>query len=117
MATIYITDLHLRAVIGTNDWERDVKQDILVNIRIDYSASKAMKSDKIKDTLDYKALTKEIIQMVEVSDCFLLEALAGKILEVVMKRPLVTYAVVRVDKPQALRFAKSVAVEVTSKDK
>ena len=116
MATIYITDLHLRAVIGTNDWERDVKQDLLINMRIDYDAAKAFKTDKIQNTVNYKALTKEIIKLVESSEFFLLESLANKILKIVLQKPLVKHVTVRVDKPQALRFAKSVAVEVTSKE-
>ncbi|MCK5178135.1 MAG: FolB domain-containing protein, partial [Candidatus Omnitrophica bacterium] len=65
MATIRITNLKLRTVIGTNDWEREYKQDVVINIRIEFDASKASERDDLKDTLDYKAITKNIIQAVE----------------------------------------------------
>ena len=117
MATIRITNLKLRAVIGTNDWERDCKQDVIINIKIDFDGSKASQSDDLKDTIDYKALTKQIIQEVESSQFFLLEKLAKSILTIVMNNPLVEEAQVRVDKPLALRFADSVSVELKDKNK
>ena len=82
MATIRITNLKLRTIIGTNDWERECKQDILINIKIGFDATKASKSDNIKDTIDYKLLTKRIIGEIEPSSFFLLEKLAKHILEI-----------------------------------
>ncbi|MCK5014225.1 MAG: dihydroneopterin aldolase [Candidatus Omnitrophica bacterium] len=115
MATIRITNLKLRAVIGTNDWERDCKQDVLINVEIGFDASKASESDQIKDTIDYKALTKRIIQVVEPSNFFLLEKLAKRVLNIIMENPLVKKATVRIDKPLALRFADSVSVELNER--
>ena len=115
MATIRITNLKLRTIIGTNSWERNHKQDIIINVRIDYAADKAVKSDKLKDTVDYKAITKKIIKKVETSKYFLLEKLTRVILEIAAESPLVEEAAVRVDKPAALRFAESVSVELTKR--
>jgi len=112
MAKIRITNLRLRAIIGTHDWEREVQQDVIVNITLDYDATKAIVSDDLRKTVDYKALTKQIIKEVEASQFFLLEKLSGKILDIVTAHPAVREAVVRVDKPQALRFADSVSVEL-----
>ena len=117
MATIRVTNLKLRAVIGTNDWERECKQDIIINVRIEFDTSKASESDDLKDTIDYKAITKHIIQAVEPSSFFLIEKLAKCILKIVMKDPLVEEAVVRIDKPLALRFADSVSIELSEKKK
>ena len=117
MAKIQITNLKLRAIIGTNDWERKHKQDIVINITIDYAAGKSVKSDEIKDTLDYKTLTKKIIKEVEGSQYFLLEKLCHQILAIVLESPKVKEASVRVDKPNALRFADSVSVELSDKRK
>ncbi|OGX24384.1 MAG: hypothetical protein A2787_02895 [Omnitrophica WOR_2 bacterium RIFCSPHIGHO2_01_FULL_48_9] len=114
MATIHITDLHLRAIIGTNNWERKKEQDILINIAIDYNAEPASRSDKLKDTVDYKTLTKAIIKHVESSKYYLLEKLTAKILDIVLKTRGVEAATVRIDKPQALRFAESVSVTLTA---
>ncbi len=112
MARIRITNLRLRAIIGTHEWEREVQQDVVINITLDYNAAKAIASDDLRNTIDYKALTKQIIKEVEASQFFLLEKLVGRVLSVVTAHPAVLEAVVRVDKPQALRFADSVSVEL-----
>ncbi len=111
MATIRITDLKLKAIIGINAWERKIQQDIIINLELDFDASKAAKSDNIKDTLDYKVLKKRIIDLIQCSKFFLLEKLVEEILILIMTNPKVLKATVRVDKPKALRFAKSVSVE------
>lgn len=112
MAKIRITNLRLRTLIGTNDWEREAQQDVVINITLDYDAAKAIASDDLRKAIDYKALTKRIIREVEASKFFLLEKLAGRILDIVTAHPAVREAAVRVDKPQALRFADSVSVEL-----
>jgi len=117
MAIIRITDLTLKTIIGTNDWERKVKQKVVINIDIELDVSKAAKSDKIQDTLDYKALTKKIIKRVEASKYYLLEKLSSEVLKIVMEDRRVKAASVRVDKPLALRFTKSVSIEVKDKRK
>jgi len=116
MAKIRITDLRLRTIIGANDWERNNKQDIIINITIDYDAKRSSQTDKLKDTLDYKGITKSIVKMAETSDYFLLEKLADSILNIILEHPLAKQVTVRVDKPAALRFADSVSVEL-SKEK
>ena len=115
MAKIRVTDLRLRTIIGIYDWERTNKQDIVVNIIIDFDASKAAESDDLKDTVDYKSMTKKIIQAVESSSFFLLEKLTDVVLNIVMENTLVDEALVRVDKPNALRFSDSVSVELSKK--
>ena len=118
MATIRITNLRLKTIIGANDWERKIRQKVIINIAIDFDASKAAKTDKLKDTLDYKKVTKEIIRAVEKSRFHLLEKLSATILELIMANKQVQEATVRVDKPAALRFSDSVSVEmVKSRDK
>ena len=117
MATIRITDLALRTIIGTNEWERDIKQEVIINITIDFDAQKASLTDDLKETVNYKVLTKKIIPAVESSNFFLLEKLADMVLKMVMEDKKVNAATVRIDKPHALRFAKSVSVELTDTKK
>jgi D-erythro-7,8-dihydroneopterin triphosphate epimerase len=111
-AIIRIRNLALRTVIGTTEYERRDRQDVIVNIALEVDVSRAVESDDIADTLNYRTLTKEIIKVVERSDYFLLEKLADSILRIVMDRGDVNWARVRVDKPHALRFAESVSVEM-----
>lgn len=107
---IRIKNLRLRAVIGLNDWERKVQQDLTINIEMGFDGEKAGVSDDIGDTVDYKALKKRIRSEVEASHYKLLEALGTHILNIVMDDARVQRASVEVDKPHALRFADSVSV-------
>ena len=114
MATIRIKNLRLRTIIGIQKWERDEKQDVIINIEFDYNSLRAVKSDKITDAIEYKALTKTIITRVESSNFYLIEKLTKTILDIVLKQKGAKRAVVRVDKPFALRFADSVSCELSS---
>ncbi len=117
MAKISITDLSLRTIIGTHDWERKTKQEILINVTLEYAAIKPIANDSLEDTVDYRVLTKKIIKEVESSRFFLLEKLTDFVLKLVMEDRKIKQATVRIDKPHALRFARSVSVELTSKRK
>ncbi|OLS19491.1 MAG: D-erythro-7,8-dihydroneopterin triphosphate epimerase [Candidatus Heimdallarchaeota archaeon LC_2] len=110
--TIFIKNLKVRGIIGINDWERKEKQDILINVSLVLNLEKAGKSDNIDDTVNYRTLTKEIIDLVEISQFFLVEKLISTILDLCLKQDIVEKAKVRVEKPMALRFAESVGVEI-----
>jgi FolB domain-containing protein len=109
---IFIRDLHLRCIIGINDEERRKKQDVVIQIVMHVDVKKACRSDRIGDTVDYKAIKNRVVGLVEGSSFFLLEALADAISATCFDDPLVRRAVVTVDKPGALRFANSVGIEV-----
>ncbi len=109
---IKIKDLLLRGVIGINDWEREVEQDILINITLTTDLSEAGRSDSMEDTVNYRTMTKQIIRHVESSQRFTLEALAADIVGICLSQNGVERARVRVEKPGALRFARSVGVEI-----
>ncbi len=115
MATIRITDLTLKTIIGTNKWERVTKQKVVINATIEYDSSKAVKTDNIRYAVDYKTITKKIIARVRKSRFFLLEKLTDCVLKIIMETKSAKRAYVRIDKPRALRFAKSVSVELNSK--
>ncbi len=109
---IEIKDLLLRGIIGINDWERQKEQDILINITLYADLHPAGHSDDIADTVNYRAVTKRVIQQVESSQRFTVEALAEDIARLCLEEDGVLRARVRVEKPGALRFARSVGVEI-----
>lgn len=109
---IEIKDLLLRGIIGVNDWEREVEQDILINITLTADLAQAGRTDSIEDTVNYRTLTKQIIRHVETSQRFTLEALAADIAGICLAQEGVERTRVRVEKPGALRFARSVGVEI-----
>jgi D-erythro-7,8-dihydroneopterin triphosphate epimerase len=110
--TISIKNLKLRTIIGFNEWERDQVQEVIVNISIVFDPSEAIRTDAAADTIDYKKLKGDIITLVEHSSFFLLEKLAAAIVACIMHNPLIAATSVKVDKPHALRFTDSVAVEM-----
>lgn len=115
MATIRITDLKLKAIIGIFAWERKIKQELIINLSLEFDSSKAAQSDRIEDTVDYKKLKLRIIDLVKTSQFHLIEKLVEEVLTLVMQEPKVQFATVRIDKPRALRFAKSVSIESSRK--
>lgn len=117
MAIIRITDLTLKAIIGTNAWERTTKQTIVINALIEYDSKKAAETDNIREAVDYKAITKAILSRTANSKFRLLEALTDCVLKIIMANKQVRRASVRIDKPRALRFAKSVSLELSAKRK
>ncbi len=115
MARIQITNLKLRAIIGANDWERNIKQDIVLNIIMDFDATKAIETDDLAHTFDYKKIKRTIVDFVDASQFHLLEKLTSEVLRIIMSDPLVEFASVRIDKSHALRYADSVSIELSQK--
>lgn len=109
---IEIKDLLLRAIIGINDWEREKTQDILLNITLYADLKRAGRSDAVADSVNYRNVTKKVIGLVENSSRYTVEALAADVAQLCLQEPGVKRVRVRVDKPGALRFARSVGVEI-----
>ena len=109
---IKITDLHLRAIIGINPDERKNLQDVLINIVLYVDSRPAAESDDISDSANYRTITKEIIKLVESSKFYLIEKLASEIATICLKSQQVETVSVNVQKPTALRFAKSVGITI-----
>jgi len=112
---IRIKNLRCRTVIGVYEWEREQEQSVVVNIELHFDGAAAARSDRLEDTVNYKALKKRIMAEVEQGKFQLIEALADHILKIVMDDPKVTAAAVEVDKPHALRFADSVSVTCSAR--
>jgi D-erythro-7,8-dihydroneopterin triphosphate epimerase len=114
MARIRIKDLSVRTFIGIKEDEILNKQDVLINLTILYPASEAVRDNDIDHALNYRTITKAIIQHVEGNRFALLERLTQELLDLVMVNPAVCYAEVEVDKPHALRFAQSVSITLAA---
>jgi len=109
---IEIRDLLLRGILGINPEEREKVQDILVNLTLFAELRQAGRSDDIADTPNYRTITKRVIEHVEQVGRFTVEALATDIARLCLEDPRVARVRVRVEKPGALRFARSVGVEI-----
>ncbi|MEN7973079.1 MAG: dihydroneopterin aldolase, partial [Verrucomicrobiota bacterium] len=113
MDRIFIRDLALRGIIGVYPEERREKQDIIINIEMHCDLRKAGRSDDLNDSVDYKAVKLAILKLVDESKFQLIESLAENIADIALADDKVQQVVVTIDKPNALRFAKSSAVEIT----
>ena len=109
---LVIKDPLLRGIVGLNDWEREKKQDILINLMVFVDTRAAAASDDVEDSLNYRTLTKAIIRYVEDSSHYLVETLATAIARIAILDFGAEGIRVRVEKMGALRFARSVGVEI-----
>lgn len=109
---ILIKDLLVRCILGIGADERREKQDVLLNVVLFTDLAKAGKSDRAEDTVDYREVKYAILSAVEGSQYHLAEALAEAVAETCLSHSGVQRVQVTVEKPGALRFARSVAVEI-----
>jgi len=112
MDRIEIKDLLLRTIIGINEEERRKRQDVLINITMFADMHAAGASDDIADAVNYRTITKQVIQRVEGSQFYLVEKMAAEIADICLQDPRVKRVRVSVEKPGALRFARSVGVTI-----
>jgi dihydroneopterin aldolase/D-erythro-7,8-dihydroneopterin triphosphate epimerase len=109
---INIRDLTCRCIVGINPDERINQQEVLINLTLYANLREACATDRIDDTVDYKSVKRAVLAMVEQSSYYLVERLAERIAEVCFEDTRVEAVRVTLDKPGALRFARSVAVEI-----
>ena len=109
---ILIRYLLVRGIVGVNPEERRTKQDVVINLELFVDTRAAAASDDIDHAVNYRSVCKRIIDLVEGSAPLLVEKLAADIARLVLAEFKVERVRVRVEKPGALRFARSVGVEI-----
>jgi FolB domain-containing protein len=109
---ILIEDLLLRCIIGANDDERRDKQDVRINLTMYADISRPGETDNIDDAINYRTIAKRVIQHVESSQFFLVEAMATSIARIILAEFPVERVKVKVQKIGAVRFSKTVGVEI-----
>jgi dihydroneopterin aldolase len=110
MDKIFITALKAEAIIGIFDWERQVKQTILVDLELSTDIRKAAFSDLIDDTLNYKRVAKRVLAFIEASKFHLVEKLAEQIALLVLEEFGVAAVRITLSKPGAVRGSRDVGI-------
>ncbi|HEX7384208.1 MAG TPA: dihydroneopterin aldolase [Burkholderiaceae bacterium] len=110
MDKVFIEALEIECVIGIYDWERKIKQPIVLDIEMGFDNRKPAASDDIADTLDYKAVSKRLIQFVSESDFGLVETLAERCCAIILAEFGVAEVRLKLSKVGAVRGAKAVGV-------
>ena len=110
MDIIFLHDLRIETVIGIWDWERKIRQTVVIDLDMAADIRKAGASDDVADTLNYKKVAKRVQQFVGDSEFQLVETLAERIAGIVTDEFDVPWVRVRVNKPGAIRGARDVGV-------
>ncbi|ALP54340.1 dihydroneopterin aldolase [Candidatus Tenderia electrophaga] len=110
MDIIYLSDLRIQTVIGVFDWEREIKQEVVIDLEMASDIRRAAETDALEDTLDYKSVAKRVIGFVEASEFQLVETLAERVAAVVRQEFGVPWLRLRLNKQGALRGARDVGV-------
>ena len=110
MDRVFIEDLRIHTVIGVFDWEREIKQTVSLDLELAFDIGPAAGSDDIGDALDYKAVSKRLIQFVERSEFQLVEALAEHCARIVLAEFPVNWLRLKLSKPGAVRGSSAVGV-------
>ncbi|MCG8426075.1 MAG: dihydroneopterin aldolase [Chromatiales bacterium] len=110
MDIVFLRDLKLETVIGIYDWEREIKQTVILDLEMGTDIRKAADSDSIEDTLDYKAVSKRLISFVEESEFQLVETLAERCAAIVREEFDVPWVRLTLNKIGAVSRARDVGV-------
>jgi D-erythro-7,8-dihydroneopterin triphosphate epimerase len=110
---IRVDGLHLRTIIGINGDERRDRQDVLISFTLFVDTLVAGRSDNLEDApVNYRSVTKRVITLVEGSQFYLIERLAAAVADLCLEEPGVGRVRVTVEKPGAIRFARSVGITI-----
>jgi dihydroneopterin aldolase len=107
---IFLRDLRTEVIIGIFDWERRVKQTISIDLEIPVDIRRAAATDRIEDTVNYKALAKRVLSFVEASECQLVETLAERVALLLLQEFDLDWVRLTLNKPGAIRSSRDVGV-------
>ncbi len=107
---VFIEALEIETLIGIYDWERRIRQSLLFDIEMAFDNRTPAASDDIADTLNYKAVSKRLIEYVSASSFGLVETLAERCAEIILTEFAVSHVRLKLSKPGAVRGARAVGV-------
>jgi 7,8-dihydroneopterin aldolase/epimerase/oxygenase len=109
---IFLHGLQVECIIGFIEWERRVKQTVVIDVEMPVDCARAAQSDDVADTLDYKKVAKRLIAFVGASEYKLVETLAHRAALLILGEFAVDWVRLSVNKPGAIRHSKDVGVAV-----
>jgi len=117
MDIVYIRELQIETIIGIYDWEREIKQIVSLDLEMAADIRKAAETDDIQYALNYKAVSKRLIQFISESEFLLVETMAEKVAALVMSEFNVPWVKLRLSKPGAVRGARDVGMLIERGEK
>jgi len=116
MDKIFLEELKIDTIIGIWEWERKIRQTVIIDLEMSADIAKAAATDAVEDTLNYKSVAKRVQGFVGDSSFQLVETLAERIAAIIRDEFDVAWVKVRVHKPGAIRGSKDVGVEIERGD-
>lgn len=112
MDKIFLSALSVECIVGIWEWERRVKQTVIIDIEMAADIRKAAASDRIEDTIDYKRVSKRLLTFVGESQFHLVETLTERIAQLIVTEFGVSWVKVRLNKQGAIRGARDVGIQI-----
>jgi dihydroneopterin aldolase len=109
---IFLRGLAAECIIGFIDWERRVKQTVVVDLELPVDCRRAAASDDVADTVDYKRVAKRVLAYIEASEFKLVETLAHRLALLLLEEFAVEWVRVSLNKPGAIRNSRDVGVVI-----
>jgi dihydroneopterin aldolase len=116
MDKIFLSALNVECIVGIWEWERRVKQNVVIDVELAADIRRAAQTDHIDNTVDYKKLSKRLLSFVGDSQFQLVETLTERIAELIIREFRVPWVRVRVNKQGAIRGARDVGIEIERRE-
>ena len=110
MDIVFIRELRADTIIGVYDWERRVRQSVVLDLEMATDISKAAGEDALQHTLDYAAISSRLLAFIEASEFELIETMAERVAAIVLQEFAVPWLRLRLSKPGAVAQARDVGV-------
>jgi len=112
MDIIFLRGLRIETIIGIHDWEKEIKQPVILDLEMSTDVAKAAAGDRIEDALDYRAVSKRLKQFVGASRIELVETLAERCVEIIRKEFGMRWVRLSLNKIGAISDAEGVGVVI-----
>lgn len=109
---IFLRGLTVECIIGFIEWERRVKQTVVIDLELPVDCRRAARTDSVADTLDYKKVAKRMIAFVEASEFHLVETLAHRAAMLLLREFGIDWVRISINKPGAIRGSRDVGVTI-----
>jgi 7,8-dihydroneopterin aldolase/epimerase/oxygenase len=109
---IFLRGLTAECVIGFIDWERRVKQTVVVDLELPVDCRQAAVTDDVNDTVDYKKVSKRVLAFIEASEFKLVETLAQRLAMLILEEFAIEWIRLSINKPGAIRNSRDVGVAI-----
>ncbi|HJS89355.1 MAG TPA: dihydroneopterin aldolase [Steroidobacteraceae bacterium] len=109
---IFLRGLTAQCIIGFIEWERRVKQTVVVDLELPVDCRRAAASDEVADTVDYKKVAKRVLAYIEASEFKLVETLAHRLALLLLEEFAMEWVRISLNKPGAIRNSRDVGVSL-----